>query len=100
MNKVKEKIIHWLGGYTPTDLTKEKKSVPPSIKTIGSSIESYNIAETALWADKKQLARNIGRRMLDEGLIDFEIEQKKDEICMKIYKIKASVCVLSNSSST
>lgn len=96
MNKFKEKVIKWLGGYTPKEYKTAAEEELPSInrlETVYSDIKSYTVDADNLIYDKTQLARKIGERMLDNGLIDFTIKQKRDDIGGRIYEVRAKAFV-------
>lgn len=97
MKKIREKIIKWLGGFTPNEYNQlmEEESMPSinRLDSVYSDIKSYCIDKDNLTFDKTQLAREIGERMLDNDLIDFTIKQKTDRMGFKIYEIRAKAYV-------
>lgn len=92
--KFKDKIIKKLGGFTQKEFEAQDDS--PSIhrmEQVYADIKSYVIDNDCLIYDKTQLARKIGERMLDNGLIDFTIKQSKDSIGSRIYEVRAKAYV-------
>lgn len=93
---IKNKIIHWLGGYTPAEYSKVAEDEEPSIhrlEQVYADIKSYMVDDDSLIYDKMQLARRLGERMLDNGLIDFTIKQKRDTLGARIYEVRAKAYV-------
>lgn len=56
---MKNKIIHWLGGYTKKDLDKIKCMVNVDVKKCN------------IWAAKLEAAHLIGERLLEENELEF-----------------------------
>lgn len=94
----KDKLIKKLGGFTSKEYD-EKVAIEedtPSLNKfdiVYSDTKSYYIDDDSLLYDKIQLARKLGERMLDNGLIDFTIKQKKDAIGSRIYEVRAKAFV-------
>lgn len=72
--KLKEKIIHWLGGYTyQTHQTVNIVHCPTRVVTlkVESYLSPYEKGETMKEYIKKNLAYKLGEKMLDENIITF-----------------------------
>ena len=96
--KIKDKLIKCLGGFTLKEYDEkiaieEDKPSLNKFDTVYSDIKAYYIDNDSLLYDKTQLARRIGERMLDNGLIDFTIKQKRDAIGGRVYEVRAKAYV-------
>lgn len=91
---IKDRIIKHLGGFTQQEFSAQEDN--PDIHRIDqvyADVKSYVIDNDCLIYDKTQLARKIGERMLDNGLIDFTIKQTKDNFGNRIYEVRAKAFV-------
>jgi len=72
--KLKEKLIHWLGGYTyQTHQTVNIVHCPTHVVTlkVESYLSPYEKGEAMKEYIKKDLAYKLGEKMLDENIITF-----------------------------
>lgn len=83
--KLKEKLIHWLGGYTyQTHQTVNIVHCPTHMVTLKaeSHFSPYEREEAMKEYIKKDLAYKLGEKMLDENMITFS--EKVDAISAMI----------------
>ena len=84
---IKNFLIKKLGGYTEKEYN-NKYYIPIEVNT-----NSYYIDEDSLEFEKEQLAYKLGKELLDNDLIQFEILQKRDSLFAKIYIICARIFI-------
>lgn len=90
MSKIKEWLIHKLGGYTSSNF---KVVTEAPAQEIQAYSKTYILDPDSVEYEKTQLARTIGERMLEHGLIRFCIVQEFDVSGTKIYEIGARAAV-------
>lgn len=89
---IKDFIIKKIGGYTENEY-RNKNCIAAEVHS-----NSYYIDDDALEVEKEQLAYKLGKELLDNDLIHYEITNKRDNIYSKIYTISAQVFVSNRSS--
>ena len=90
MSKIKEWLIHKLGGYTNSNF---KVVAEAPTQEIQAYSKTYILDPDSIEYEKTQLARKIGEMMLQHELIRFRIVQEFDFSGTKIYEIGARAAV-------
>jgi hypothetical protein len=91
MSKIKEWLIHKLGGYTSNDF---KFVTQGPMQEIQANSKIYILDPDSYEYEKTQLARKIGEEMLLRGLIKFNVGQEFNVSGEKVYEVSARAEVM------
>lgn len=91
MSKIKEWLIHKLGGYTSSDF---KFVTQSPMQEVQASSKIYILDPDSYEYEKTQLARKIGEEMLLRDLIKFNVGLELNVSGEEVYEIDARAEVL------
>ena len=91
MSKIKEWLIHKLGGYTSSDF---KFVTQGPMQEVQANSKIYILDPDSYEYEKTQLARKIGEEMLLRELIKFNVGQEFNVSGEKVYEVGARAEVM------
>lgn len=91
MSKIKEWLIHKLGGYTSSDF---KYVTQSPMQEVQASSKIYILDPDSYEYERTQLARKIGEEMLLRELIKFNVGQEFNVSGEKVYEVGARAEVM------